>query len=98
MKQYQPNPVDTSDVTLPDGLEELVEQLAQNVHENWAKSRLEEGWVYGPVRDDARRTTPCLVPYGELSEEERDYDRRTALETVRQILKLGYAIRREEVC
>lgn len=96
MKQYQPAPLDTSGIDLPEGLLELTEKLAENVHENWSKGRLEEGWVYGPVRDDARKTTPCLVPYADLPEEEREYDRRTALETVRQILKLGYTIRPRE--
>lgn len=95
MNGYQPRPIDTSTAELPEELLELTEKLAENVHENWAKARLEEGWVYGPVRDDGRKTTPCLVPYADLPEEEREYDRRTALETIRQILKLGYVIRRE---
>lgn len=97
MNRYQPNPIDTSDVALPDYLAELTEKLAENVHETWARGRMEEGWVYGPVRDDVLRTTPCLVPYRELSEEERNYDRRTAMETIRQILKLGYTIEPKEV-
>ena len=97
MNRYQPDPIDTSDVALPDYLVELTERLAENVHETWARGRMEEGWVYGPVRDDARRTTPCLVPYRELSEEEREFYRRTALETIRQILKLGYTIEPKEV-
>lgn len=96
MNEYRPTPLDTGDVTLPESLLKLTEQLARNVHENWAKGRLEEGWIYGPVRDDAQKTTPCLVPYEDLPEEEREYDRRTALETVRQILKLGYTIRPKE--
>ena len=74
----------------------ITEKLAENVHENWAKARMEQGWTYGPVRDEASRTTPCLVPYGDLTEEEKEYDRRTALETVRQIVKLGYNIQPKE--
>lgn len=96
MRQYEPKPLDTGGVDLPEDLLELTEKLAENVHENWAMGRLEEGWVYGPVRDDARKTTPCLVPYEDLPEEEREYDRRTALETIRQILKLGYTIQPRE--
>ena len=96
MTNYEPKPMDTGDVELPAELAELTEKLAENVHENWARGRLDEGWVYGPVRDDARRTTPCLVAYADLPEEEREYDRRTALETIRQILKLGYTIRPKE--
>lgn len=96
MSGYQPKPIDTDDIILPKDLLELTEKLAENVHENWAKARLEDGWVYGEVRDDARKTTPCLVPYADLPEEEREYDRRTALETIRQILKLGYTIQPRE--
>lgn len=95
MSRYQPQPLDVSDTPLPKELLELTEKLAENVHENWAMGRLAEGWVYGPVRDDGKKTTPCLVPYAELPEEEREYDRRTALETVRLILKLGYTIQRK---
>ena len=73
MNGYRPQPMDTSAVALPEDLLDLTEQLAENVHENWAKARLEEGWVYGPVRDDAQKTTPCLVPYAELPKEERAY-------------------------
>ena len=93
MNGYQPKPADTGGVALPQELLELTELLAKNVHENWAKARLEDGWTYGPVRDGEKKITPCLVPYEELPEEEREYDRRTAMETVRQILKLGYTIR-----
>lgn len=89
---YVPHPIDTSDVRLPEQLEELTERLAENVHENWARGRVEDGWVYGPVRDDQKKMTPCLVPYSQLPERERDFDRHTALETVRLILKLGYTI------
>ncbi len=92
---YKPKPVDTSAVILPDELLELTEKIAENVHEVWSQGRIREGWTYGKVRDDARRETPCLVPYGELPESEKAYDRNTALETVKLIVKLGYVIRRE---
>lgn len=90
---YKPEPIDTSDVILPEKLLELTEQIAKNVHEVWAKSRIDEGWVYGPNRDNQAKTTPCLVPYEELPESEKDYDRNTALETLKLITKLGYEIR-----
>lgn len=59
---YKPEPIDTSDVVLSEELTELKEQLAKNVHEVWAEGRINDGWVYGEVRDDAKKTTPCLVP------------------------------------
>ena len=89
---YTPNLVDTTDIQLDDSLLELTEKLAENVHEVWSKGRIEQGWKYGKKRDDAKKETPCLVPYAELSEEEKDYDRNTARETLKLIIKLGYKI------
>ena len=90
--KYDPKPLDTADVEVPQDILELIELLARNIHENWAKHRLAEGWRYGPQRDEARKETPCLVPYEELPESEREYDRVTALETIKTILALGYRI------
>ena len=92
---YRPEPIDTSDVRLPEDLLGLVEHLAENVHEHWARQRLAEGWRLGPQRDQFRREHPCLVPYAELPEEEKRYDRQTAIETLKAIVQLGYQIRRE---
>lgn len=90
--KYDPKPIDTADVTLPEELLALTEQIAANVHDVWAVGRMSEGWRYGPVKDPAQKTTPLLVPYGELPESEKDYDRNTALETVKLIMKMGYRI------
>ena len=92
---YTPQPLDTSDVVLPEELNALVEQIAKNVHEVWAESRLSEGWKYGPERNDALREHPCLIPYEELPEVEKEYDRNTAFGTLRLITKLGFKITKE---
>lgn len=92
---YKPEPIDTSGIVLPEDLLELTEKIAENVHEVWALGRVREGWTYGPVRDDARKQTPCLVPYEELPEEEKEFDRNTAMETIKLICKLGYNIQKE---
>lgn len=89
---YTPKPIDTSAVSLPVELEPLVEQMAKNVHEVWAQKRIEEGWKYGEKRDDELRLHPCLVSYEQLPEIEKEYDRSTALETLKLIIKLGFAI------
>lgn len=89
---YKPKPADTSKIILPEELCALTEKIAENVHENWAWSRISEGWVYGKVRSDENKTTPCLVPYNELPETEKEYDRNTALETLKFLLALGYKI------
>ena len=89
---YKPSPVDTGKIELPKHLLELTEQIAEQVHENWAAGRIAEGWTYGEVRDDAKKTTPCLVPYDELPENEKEYDRVTALQTLKLIVSMGYKI------
>lgn len=92
---YTPKPIDTNDVTLTKDLLELTEKLAENTHEVWALGRAKDGWEYGTERNDEKKETPCLVPYGELSEEEKAYDRNTALETLKLIIKLGYKITKD---
>ncbi len=92
---YVPQPMDTSDVQLPEELNELVEKMARNVHEVWAQSRISQGWTYGPERSDALKHHPCLVPYEDLPEVEKAYDRDTALGTLKLICKLGFKITAE---
>lgn len=92
---YEPKPLDTSDVVLPEELLALTEKIAENVHEVWASGRISEGWVYGEKKDDEKKTSPLLVPYCELPESEKDYDRNTALETIKTIIKLGYNVQRD---
>jgi len=89
---YIPKPLDTSGTVLPAGLEELTESLSKNVHEVWAAGRMASGWKYGPVRDELKKEHPCLIPYEELTEEEKNYDRATALSTLRFVLSKGYSI------
>ncbi|MBQ7775065.1 MAG: Ryanodine receptor Ryr [Lachnospiraceae bacterium] len=91
-KEYVPEPIDTSDVQIPEELLELTEVLAKNTHHVWAAERKKQGWVYGLERNDALKTTPCMTFYEELTEEEREYDRNTAMQTIKLLLKLGYRI------
>lgn len=91
-KEYMPDPVDTHDVAMPKELLPLIEEMAKNVHEVWAQNRMNDGWTYGPVRDDLNKKHPCLVPYEELPENEKEYDRATSQETLKLILKLGFEI------
>lgn len=72
----------------------MAEPLARHVHEVWSARRIAEGWRYGPQRNDELKETPCLVPYEELEEGEKAYDRNTAMETLKYILSLGYRIER----
>ena len=92
---YTPTPVDTSDITLDAKLLELTELIAENCHELWAVGRYKEGWIFGETKDSEKKTNPCLVPYNELPESEKEYDRVTTMETLKLIVKLGYKITKE---
>jgi ryanodine receptor 2 len=70
----------------------LTERIAENVHDVWAAARIADGWRYGDARNDAEKLHPCLVPYSELPESEKEYDRKTAMETLKVIRKLGFKI------
>jgi len=89
---YTPRPVDTSAVELTPDLLGLTERLAEHAHDVWALGRLAQGWRYGPARDDAAKTHPCLVPYADLPEGEKEFDRRAALGTLTAVVALGYAV------
>ncbi len=91
---YQPQPIDTSSIQLPAELLELTELLAKNSHDNWASQRIADGWTCGPRRDDALKQHPDLVPYEDLSDAEKEYDRLAAMETIKAIILLGYRISR----
>jgi ryanodine receptor 2 len=89
---YRPSPLDTSGISLPPELVALTERLAENSHDLWAAQRIGEGWEHGPRRDDGRKQHPCLVPYDQLPESEKEYDRVAAIGTLKAILRLGYRI------
>jgi hypothetical protein len=89
---YQPAPIKTTNVALTPDIEQLTERLAANAHEIWAQQRMKDGWAYGPARDDGQKKHPCLVPYDQLPESEKIYDRNAAMETLKAIIALGYRI------
>lgn len=91
-KKYIPDPLDISAVELDSGLLELTELLARNIHDVWARQRFSEGWTYGSERNDRTKQHPGLVPYEELPDTEKVYDRNTALETLKVIRLLGYEV------
>lgn len=89
---YIPRPIDTSDVILPERLMQLAEKIAKNVHEVWSQTRMEQGWTYGAERNDTLKQHPGLVDYELLSDDEKQFDRNTAFETLKLITKLGFSI------
>ncbi len=94
---YEPRPIDTSDIKLPEELVELIEQVAENVHDIWAEGRMKEGWTYGKERDLKNMLDNRLVPYNQLSETEKNYDRSTAIGTIKLIIKKGFRIEKTDV-
>ena len=95
MNNYNPKPLDTSAIELPLELLELTEKIAENVHEVWAAGRIADGWIYGEKRNDQLKQTPCLVSYSQLPDSEKEYDRKTALNTLKLVIALGYKIEKE---
>ena len=89
---YRPSPIDVSNIELSPELTTLTERLSENAHENWATTRMAQGWTYGDSRDDTQKQHPCLIPYDQLPESEKDLDRVTVVSTLKTILALGYEI------
>ena len=92
---YRPSPINTSKIKLPKELDALMERLAENNHEIWAQQRLKDGWTYGPKRNDEREQHPDLVPYDQLPESERKYDRNSARGTIKAIISLGFNLQKK---
>lgn len=91
-KEYDPCPIDITDVELSPEIVELREAIAENAHEIWAQNRRAEGWTYGPERNDTLKQSPDLVPYAELADGEKMYDREMAMQTIKLMYKLGYEV------
>jgi hypothetical protein len=92
---YKPKPLDTKKIVLPESLDDLKEKLASHIHDIWAGKRIAEGWSFGPVHDGNKKEHPDLVTYNELPESEKEYDRVTAMETIKAIIALGYRIEKD---
>lgn len=95
-KSYRPHPIVTEGIELSEEILELSEDIAKNVHEVWAASRIAEGWTWGTERNDILKQHPCLISYEELPEAEKEYDRKTAMQTLKLIQKLGFVIKKKE--
>ncbi|DAZ98203.1 TPA: hypothetical protein N0F65_005335 [Lagenidium giganteum] len=89
---YRPLPIDTTSIELPARLLRLVDLLAENAHEVWSKGRMDEGWSYGPQRDDKAKKHPCLVPYIFLTDDEKEYDINIAKETLKTLLAMKFTL------
>ena len=93
---YEPSPIGLDDVELSEDLSELQEAIAENAHEIWAKNRRDQGWSYGPERNDQKKETPDMIPYCNLPESEKLYDREMAMQTLKLVKKLGFEIVKQQ--
>lgn len=95
VEEYEPQPINLDTIPLGEDLNELIEAIAENAHDIWALARMKEGWTYGPVRDDAKKQHPDLIPYSALPDSEKEYDRRIALDTIKLVKKLGFEMKKK---
>lgn len=91
-EDYEPHPLNLENIPLTDDLIELQEAIAENAHEVWAAARKAEGWTYGPVRNDALKQHPDMLPYSALPDSEKEYDRLMAFNTIKLVKKLGWKL------
>ncbi|XP_033127881.1 ryanodine receptor 2-like [Anneissia japonica] len=89
---YKPAPYNLSSIILNPMLERLVDLLAENSHNVWAKERIEQGWTYGLSEDGAFKRNPLLIPYSELDDEAKKLNWSSAAETVKSIIAFGYTL------
>ncbi|XP_043961667.1 ryanodine receptor 3 isoform X1 [Gambusia affinis] len=89
---YKPAPLELSDVKLTPGQEVLVDKLAENAHNVWAKDRIKQGWTYGIQQDVKSRRNPRLVPYALLDERTKKSNRDSLREAIRTMVGYGYDI------
>ena len=95
LRQYDPQPIDVTDFPLDGDIKELIEAIAENCHDIWARERIDHGWTYGPERDDKNLKHPDLVPYSDLPDSEKEYDIKMAQGTLELIQRLGFIIKKE---
>ena len=96
LRQYDPQPIDVTNYQLPNDIDDLIEAIAENSHDIWARQRMDDGWTYGEKRDDEHKKHPDLVPYSDLLEKEKEYDRITARGILQLIQRLGYKIQKDK--
>ncbi len=90
--EYDPQPVDLTEIELSESIKDDLERIARNIHEVWAWQRKLRGWEYGEVYNEKERKHPCMTDYDDLPELERDMDRATVAQTIKMLLWLGYVI------
>jgi hypothetical protein len=94
--EYEPHPINVDSIPLGEDLEELIEAIAENAHDIWAEKMMKDGWTYGKDRDEQKKQDPCILPYTALPDDEKEYDRLMAYNTIKLVKKLGYGSSRKQ--
>lgn len=89
---YKPAPLDLGAIELTVKMEELVDLLAENTHNVWARERILQGWTYGLNEDVEKKRSPHLVHYDNVDEAIKIANRNSASETVKTLLVYGYVL------
>lgn len=89
---FKPEPIDTSNIELPESILELRDCIAQSIHENWSVNKVDAGYKWGEARNDAEKTHPGLCEYDKLSEDEKSYDIDLFFETIKTVIAIGYKV------
>ncbi|XP_063007651.1 ryanodine receptor 2 isoform X6 [Melospiza melodia melodia] len=87
---YKPAPMDLSFIKLTPSQEAMVDKLAENAHNVWARDRIRQGWTYGIQQDVKNRRNPRLVPYALLDDRTKKSNKDSLREAVRTLLGYGY--------
>nr|XP_021335867.1 ryanodine receptor 2 [Danio rerio] len=87
---YKPAPMDLCHIKLASTQEAMVDKLAENAHNVWARDRIRQGWTYGIQQDIKNKRNPRLVPYVLLDERTKKSNKDSLREAVRTLLGYGY--------
>ncbi|XP_072867965.1 ryanodine receptor 2 isoform X6 [Chlorocebus sabaeus] len=91
---FNPQPVDTSNITIPEKLEYFINKYAEHSHDKWSVDKLANGWIYGEIYSDSSKVQPLMKPYKLLSEKEKEIYRWPIKESLKTMLAWGWRIER----
>ncbi|XP_074531886.1 ryanodine receptor 2 [Halichoeres trimaculatus] len=89
---FDPQPIDTSNVSVPERLEFVVNKYAEHTHEKWSLDKFANGWVHGEQLCENTKVHPLLKPYRALAEKEKEAYRWAIKETIKSMLAFGWTI------
>ena len=76
-------------------IKDILEEVAAEIHNVWMRERIRDGWTWSEASDSTKKTHSSLIPYSELPESEKNYDRRTALVTIKCLMDKGFTIQKQ---